>query len=106
MLRDAAISFRLISCVVLAVSPLASLMVEQVRSLHKRGVSAAILSGDQGIDECLLANEKDFEEGKLSLLFSAPESVIGSNRQTAMLLKPSLRKCVVAVDQARCVSKQ
>lgn len=71
--------------VVLVVSPLHSLMVEHVRSLHKCGVSAVSLSGNQGVDECSLANDKDFEEGKLSLLFSAPEAIIGSDRRRAML---------------------
>ena len=34
---------------VLVVSPLVSLMIDQVESLRKRGVSAAILSGNEGV---------------------------------------------------------
>ena len=47
---------------VLVISRLVSLMVEQVGSLRKCGVSAASLSGNQGSDKCLLASEKYFEE--------------------------------------------
>jgi len=35
---------------VLVVSPLVSLMINQVESLRKRGVSAAILSGNEGVE--------------------------------------------------------
>ena len=42
--------------VVVVVSPLVSLMVDQVTSLRLRGVSAAILSGFQGGDHQLQAN--------------------------------------------------
>ena len=41
--------------VVLVVSPLVSLMVDQVSSLQSRGVPAAILSGNKGVDKKLLA---------------------------------------------------
>ena len=91
--------------VVLVISPLVSLMVEQVGSLRKHGVSEAILTGNQGIDKCRLASEKDFEKGRFSLLFSASEAIIGSDRWGAMLLKPSLCGHVVAVNEAHCVSK-
>jgi len=44
---------------VLVVSPLVSLMIDQVESLRKRGVSAAILSGNEGVERSLLAQGKD-----------------------------------------------
>ena len=82
-------------------------MVDQVWSLRKRGVSAAILSGNKGIDECLVANDEDIEKVKFSLLFSAPEAIIGSERWRLAMLRPCLRDHVVAVavDEAHCVSK-
>ncbi len=45
--------------VVLVLSPLVSLMVDQVTSLHDHGVSAGILSGNKGVDKKFLASERD-----------------------------------------------
>jgi superfamily II DNA helicase RecQ len=69
--------------VVLVVSPLVSLMVDQVNSLRSIGVGAAIMSiGQAGGQQAreLLVDERDVEEGKLSLLFGAPEVIVGSER--------------------------
>ena len=60
--------------VCLVVSPLVSLMSDQVTSLRTSGVQAAILSGNKGIDKELLAAEKDIQCGTYSLLFSAPRN--------------------------------
>ena len=38
--------------VALVISPLVSLMVEQVRSLRKPGVGAAITTGNKGVNAC------------------------------------------------------
>ena len=51
--------------VVVVVSPLVSLMVDQVTSLRLRGVSAAILSGFQGGDHQLQANGGRFVQTAL-----------------------------------------
>ncbi len=40
--------------VVLVISPLVSLMIDQVSGLQKRGVQAAILSGNKGVAELIL----------------------------------------------------
>ena len=43
----------------LVVSPLVALMIDQVKSLRKRNVKAAIISGGAGgVDKQLLATEK------------------------------------------------
>lgn len=99
--------------VVLVVSPLVSLMslmVDQVKSLRAMGVGAAIMSigqaGGQLARELLVA-ERDVEEGKLSLLFGAPEAIIGSERWRQLLLGDPLcqRIVAVAVEEAHCVYK-
>ena len=63
----------------LIVSPLVSLimrlMIHQVRSLNNRGVSAAILSSNKGIDKDLVATAKEVSSGKYFLLYTAPEAV-------------------------------
>ena len=49
--------------VVLVVSPLVFLMSNQVVTLREGGVGAAILSGNKGIDNCLLTTAKDIKSG-------------------------------------------
>ena len=93
--------------IVIVVSPLVSLMVDQVASLRSRGMRAAIMSGHRGVDSELLATDRNVETGKFSLLFCAPEAIIASEKWREMLLRPPLSKIVVAVaiDEAHCVSK-
>jgi len=82
---------------VLVVSPLVSLMIDQVESLRKRGVSAAILIGNEGVEKSLLAQEKDLSvPGKYSLLFTSPEANVGVERWREKFMQP------VAVDEAYC----
>ncbi len=57
----------------LIVSPLVSLMIDQVRSLNNR---AAILSSNKGIDKDLVATAKEVSSGKYFLLYTAPEAVV------------------------------
>ncbi len=65
-------------CVVLVISPLISLMIDQVTSLQSQGVRAAILSGNIiGVEKKLLATESDILAGRFNLLFSSPETVVG-----------------------------
>ena len=61
---------------VLVVSPLVALMADQVHSLQRKGVKAAILSGSGVVDSELLATEKDL--GECSLLYGAPEALVKS----------------------------
>ncbi len=53
------------------------LMIDQVRSLNNRSVSAAaILSSNKGIDKDLVATAKEVSSGKYFLLYTAPEAVV------------------------------
>ena len=94
--------------VVLVVSPLVSLMVDQVANLRSRGVSAAIIGHSGAVtDKKLLAAEKDLTAGKYNLLFTAPEAIIGVEkwREIVQTSPLSERIVAVAVDEAHCVSK-
>ena len=81
----------------LVVSPLISLMQDQVGALRSRGIAAAYLSSTQRADvqgavrEALMA-------GRLKLLYSAPERLA---KLTATRWRPPL----VAVDEAHCISE-
>ena len=92
------------SSLVLIVSPLVALMVDQVCSLRTRGVKAAIISGGAGgFDEDFIAKDKDLEE--CSLLFGAPEAFLRSKWRDTME-KPCISQRIVAVviDEAHCVT--
>ena len=91
---------------VIVISPLRSLMIDQDTSLRKRGVSAAILSGHESIDKSLLATDSELDL-QYSLVYSAPEAIIGSEKWREKLLTSPLndRIVAVAVDEAHCVSK-
>ena len=93
--------------VILVVSPLLSLMIDQVSDLKSRGVQAAILSGNHDVDPKFIATESHVQEGKFSHLYSCPETIISADRWRQMLLKTPLSEQVVAVviDEAHCVYK-
>ena len=60
------------------VSPLVSLMVDQVCSLQAHGVCAAILnSGNTWVSKALLATERNIAQGKLRFLFTAIGAIVG-----------------------------
>ena len=94
--------------VVLVVSPLISLMIDQVRSLNARGVPAAILScnssGSYSGCKELLARESD--SAKYKLLFGSPEAILCGTRWSEMLLREpyATNTVAVAIDEAHCVS--
>ena len=76
--------------VVLIISTLVSLMVDQVSSPQHRDVSAATLSGNKGVDKRFLANANDIADGCYRLLYSAPKAILGSDQWKDLLLQPPL----------------
>ena len=92
---------------VVVFSPLLSLMIDQVTSLRDRGVQAAILSGNVGVDGKLLVSEKDIEKAEYKLYFSVPEAVVVSDRWRQLLLTSPLNNQIVTlvVDECHCVYK-
>ncbi len=83
----------------LVVSPLISLMQDQVDALKKRGVAAAYLSSTQprqsqrAVWDALLG-------GRLKLLYVAPERVKGLVNSV-----PRLQVTFLAIDEAHCISE-
>ncbi|MFM1800335.1 MAG: ATP-dependent helicase RecQ [Cyanobacteriota bacterium] len=86
------------------VSPLVSLMQDQVRQLQQRGISAACLHRGLPFAE-QRALRRALEERRLRLLYLAPERLrVEGTRQ---LLEESLRSgsiAALAVDEAHCIS--
>jgi len=69
--------------VVVVVSPLISLMEDQVASLRKRGVNAAIVTSGGGVSNEFWAIDDDL--GKYSHLFCAAEALISSRWREALV---------------------
>ncbi len=89
---------------VVVISPLIALMVDQVLSLRRRDVRSAIVASGNGIDQTLIATVQDLST--CSFLFCTPEALVGSKwRDTLESPAISKRIVVVAVDEAHCVSK-
>lgn len=63
--------------------------------------STAVLEGNY------LLKSTELTEGNYSMIFSAPEAILGVHQWRDMLIKPpySTRVAAIAVDEAHCVSK-
>ena len=80
-------------------------MVDQVCHLQARGICAAILCGITGVSKALLATERDIAKGKLRLLFTASEAIVGNSsrlKQMILELPPCIKTLAVILDEAHC----
>ena len=85
----------------LVVSPLIALMQDQVDTLRAMGVRAAFLNSSLPAREAADI-ERDAREGRLDLLYMAPERLLGDRGQT---LLAELPVALLAIDEAHCVSQ-
>ncbi len=87
--------------VTVVISPLIALMRDQVRALKAAGVEAGALTSqtDRGEAEAIFAA---IDEGRLKLLYMAPERLAGGG---AIALLKRARAGLIAVDEAHCVSQ-
>ena len=82
------------------VSPLISLMKDQVDGLRAAGVRAAFLNSSQRGSESH-AVERAYEEGELHLLYVSPEKLLSPGFFTFLRRR---RICLFAIDEAHCIS--
>ena len=89
----------------LVISPLISLMHDQVGALHEAGVSAAFLNSSQSHEESYQVEQRMLR-GELTLLYAAPERVT-TPRFLALLeaLAERNQLSLFAIDEAHCVSQ-
>lgn len=87
----------------LVISPLISLMKDQVDALNANGIPAAFLNSSQGISEQRYITSQ-IQEGKIKLLYIAPERLFKGEHPLIDFLKTIDLK-LVAVDEAHCVSQ-
>jgi ATP-dependent DNA helicase RecQ len=85
----------------LVISPLISLMQDQVSALHELGIEAAFLNSSLTPDEQQVIVAR-LRAGEIRLLYVAPERVVMPG--TEALLR-SVGLSVIAIDEAHCVSQ-
>ena len=85
--------------IVVVISPLVSLMEDQVNSLRKLGISAGSIGEDQVLN-------RKIEHGECSVVFSSPESLLGNGRWRNMLSSDAYKENLIGivVDEAHCIS--
>ena len=85
--------------IAVVISPLTSLMEDQVKFLKSTGVTAEFIGEDQ-------QDKKAVERGDCQVVFGSPESFLSSNRWRKMLSSTvyEQRLCLIAVDEAHCIS--
>ena len=87
--------------ILVVVSPLLALMQDQILGLKSKGISAAMLSSMQNIEE-IRATEDALKNQEIKVLFVAPERL---NNAHFLSFLTSLKIAFFAVDEAHCVSE-
>ncbi|UJP65917.1 DNA helicase RecQ [Mongoliitalea daihaiensis] len=87
----------------LVISPLISLMKDQVDALNANGISAAFLNSSQSISEQRHISEQ-IKKSAIKLLYVAPERLFNGSYPLMDFLK-EITLGLVAVDEAHCVSQ-
>src|ERR1043166_5278289 len=90
----------LANCTDVVVSPLISLMKDQVDGLRQCGYSAAALHGGMTMD-AIRETEREILAGKVRLVFAAPERLVATPFMR-MLERMDVR--AFAIDEAHCIS--
>ncbi|MDN3635033.1 DNA helicase RecQ [Neolewinella lacunae] len=85
---------------VVVVSPLISLMKDQVDGLNAVGIRAAFLNSSQSSSESHRV-ETAFENGELHLLYVSPEKLLSAGFFTFLKRR---NICLFAIDEAHCIS--
>ena len=91
---------------VVVVSPLISLMIDQVQSLRRRSVKSAIMSSGGKVDKEYLATSEDIKTS--NILFCAPEAIDTEKWRDVIAdhdANVSSRIIAIIVDEAHCLSK-
>jgi ATP-dependent DNA helicase RecQ len=87
--------------ITLVVSPLISLMKDQVDGLTERGLPATCLNSSLSMEE-VAERIADLRQGKTRLVYVAPERFRNRGFQT---LLADLKVALIAIDEAHCISQ-
>ncbi len=88
----------------LVVSPLISLMKDQVDTLVGNGVAAACYNSSLSSDEKSRVLS-ELHDGRLRLLYVSPERLVGEGGERFLTLLAGCRVRFVAIDEAHCISQ-
>jgi ATP-dependent DNA helicase RecQ len=86
------------------ISPLISLMKDQVDTLVSNGVPAALYNSSLAADE-KAAVAAGLREGRYRLLYVSPERLVGEGGEGFLNLLASCGVSFIAVDEAHCISQ-
>lgn len=86
--------------VAVVVSPLISLMKDQVEALRANGIQAAFLNSSQSYSEAQVIENQLFRN-EIKLLYVSPEKAVS---QSFVSLLKSLPLNLIAIDEAHCIS--
>lgn len=84
----------------IVVSPLISLMRDQVRQLHGNGIHAIALNSSES-EQDMMSLQRECQDGHLKLIFVSPERLM---LELPRLFR-SIRISLIAVDEAHCISQ-
>ncbi len=89
--------------ITIVVSPLISLMQDQVSSLETTGIHSAFLNSSLSWEDyCTTVN--DIKSGNVKIIYVSPEG-LASNKIRELLTSPELKISCITIDEAHCVSQ-
>ena len=89
--------------ITIVVSPLISLMQDQVSSLKTAGIQSAFLNSTQSWEEyCKTIDE--IKSGQIKIIYVSPEG-LATNKICELLSSPNLEISCITIDEAHCVSQ-
>lgn len=89
--------------ITVVVSPLISLMQDQVGALLENGVSAVFLNSTLSLDE-YKKTVRDIKSGRAKLLYLSPEA-LATERVKSILSEADVPVSCVTIDEAHCISE-
>ncbi len=93
----------LLNGVTIVVSPLISLMKDQVDALRLNGIAAAYLNSSMSIPEQTQV-VRQLENNELKMLYIAPERLVGAKNNFLSFLQ-NISVSLLAIDEAHCISQ-
>lgn len=91
--------------ITIVVSPLISLMQDQVTALQDNGINATFLNSTLSLDQ-VKQREEDILAGKTKLLYLAPERLVSTKFQSFFAqIAQKVKIATFAIDEAHCISQ-
>lgn len=89
--------------ITVVISPLISLMQDQVSSLEQKGINSVFINSTLEWEEFLEASSR-IKKGEVKIVYISPEG-LSSNKIRDLLTNPSVKVSCVCIDEAHCVSE-